>query len=102
MKADTGAAADTVVTLVGQHAQGWQALVALRPRHDRATTRVTASERTVAGRRVSRTYGPPPAGHPLPHAWAADQLGRTLGLATATTPLWGAAALPTLAYQAWA
>ena len=57
---------------------------------------------TVAGRRVSRTYGPPPPGHPLPHAWAADQLGRTLGLATDTTPLWGAAALPTLAYQAWA
>ena len=56
----------------------------------------------VAGRRVSRTYGPPPEAHPLPHAWAADQLGRTLGLATDTTPLWGAAALPTLAYQAWA
>lgn len=57
---------------------------------------------TVAGRRITRTYGPPPAGHRLPHAWAADQLGRTLGLAADTWPLGGVATLPTLAYQAWA
>ena len=57
---------------------------------------------TVAGRRVTRTYGPPPAPCPLPHAWAAHQLGRTLGLVADSSPLWGAAALPTLAYQAWA
>ena len=39
---------------------------------------------------------------PLPHLWAVDQLGRTLGLVADSSPLWGAAALPTLAYQAWA
>ena len=57
---------------------------------------------TLAGRRIVRTYGPPPAGCRLPHAWAADQLGRSLGLAADSSPLWGAAALPTLAFQAWA
>lgn len=53
------------------------------------------------GRRVARTYGPPPKGCRAPHAWAADQYGRALGLAADSAPLWGAAALPTLAFQAW-
>lgn len=57
---------------------------------------------TVGGRRRQGTYGPPPKGCRLPHAWAADQLGRSLGLAADSSPLWGAAALPTLAFQAWA
>jgi hypothetical protein len=70
-------------------------------------TRQTAPGRyrawaTLAGRRVSRTYGPPPTGCRLPHAWAADQLGRAVGLAADSSPLWGAAALPTVAFQAWA
>lgn len=68
--------------------------------------RVTAPGRfkawaTLAGRKVTRTYGPPPPGHPTPHAWAADQYGRAHGLAADSSPLWGPAALPTLAFQAW-
>lgn len=57
---------------------------------------------TVDGRRRSGTYGPAPAGCRLPHAWAADQHGRRHGLAADSSPLWGAAAPPTLAFQAWA
>lgn len=57
---------------------------------------------TVNGRRLSRTYGPPPEGCRLPHAWAADQLGRSIGWAADSQPLWAAAKLPTLAFQAWA
>lgn len=57
---------------------------------------------TLAGHRVSRTYGPPPAGCQLPHAWAADQFGRAVGLAADSWPVWGAAALPTVAFTAWA
>jgi len=57
---------------------------------------------TVGGRRRQGTYGPPPKGCHLPHAWAADQHGRALGLAADSHPLWGAAALPTVAFQAWA
>lgn len=57
---------------------------------------------TVGGHRRQGTYGPPPKGCRLPHAWAADQHGRTLGLAADSHPLWGAATLPTVAFQAWA
>jgi hypothetical protein len=57
---------------------------------------------TVDGRRRQGTYGPPPKGCRLPHAWAADQHGRILGLAADSSPLWGAARLPVVAFQAWA
>lgn len=57
---------------------------------------------TIAGRRITRTYGPPPTGCRLPHAWAADQLGRSIGLAADSQPVWGAASLPTVAFHAWA
>lgn len=57
---------------------------------------------TLAGRRRQGTYGPPPAGCRLPHAWAADQHGRTVGLAADSSPLWGAIRGPGLAFQAWA
>lgn len=56
---------------------------------------------TVGGRRRQGTYGPPPPGCPLPHAWAADQHGRRFGLATDSSPLWGATRGPALAFQAW-
>lgn len=56
---------------------------------------------TLAGRRSQGTYGPPPPGCPSPHGWAADQHGRRVGLAADSHPLWGAAALPTVAFQAW-
>jgi hypothetical protein len=56
---------------------------------------------TLAGRRRQATYGPPPEGCRLPHAWAADQHGRRVGLAADSQPLWGAVALPTVAFQAW-
>ncbi len=59
---------------------------------------------TIAGRRRSGTYGPAPAGCRLPHAWAADQHGRRLGLAADSVILAGASDLAagTLAFQAWA
>lgn len=59
---------------------------------------------TIAGRRRSGTYGPPPTGCRLPHAWAADQHGRRHGLAADSVILAGASNLATgtLAFQAWA
>ncbi len=59
---------------------------------------------TIAGRRRQGTYGPPPKGCRLPHAWAADQHGRRLGLAADSVILAGASDLAagTLAFQAWA
>lgn len=56
---------------------------------------------TVDGRRMQRTVTVP-NGTARPHAWAADRFAPTVGAVADSTPCWGAAALPTVAFQAWA
>lgn len=56
---------------------------------------------TVDGRRVRRTVTVD-AGAALPHAAAAAAFAPIVGAVADTAPLWGAASLPTIAFQAWA